>query len=297
MSSDQPTNVYSQEVLSQLSAEVQRNPILTVLAGNMAGRQLTVSAAETVIGRGGDCDLVLTDDGVSRRHARLQLTEEGVFLEDLGSTNGCFVGGQRVQRVLLRDDDKIVLGPDAILVFHLVDTVEESVQAAMFQNATRDALTGLYNKRLFQEFLHAEWNHSRRHGQPLSLLLIDLDKFKAINDTYGHPAGDAILQGFARTLERTVRTEDVAARVGGEEFAVILRRCSLEAGLALAERMREAVEHSLYRIPTTSGERDHKVTVSVGAACDLAPDELVAAADQALYQSKANGRNRVTAAG
>ncbi len=156
-----------------------------------------------------------------------------------------------------------------------------------------DALTGLKNRRAFDEALAKALAHARRHGEALSLLLLDVDQFKAYNDTFGHPAGDDALRQVGRLLSVKTRSGDFIARYGGEEFAAILPDTILRDALALAERFRLAVK-------TSSWER-RDVTVSIGAAtltpATTDPRALVAAADKALYRAKEQGRNRVVSFG
>jgi diguanylate cyclase (GGDEF)-like protein len=160
-----------------------------------------------------------------------------------------------------------------------------------------DALTGLRNRRFAEWFLSGELERSRRHGNPLAVLLVDIDHFKRVNDAHGHAAGDAALRHVATLLAREVRKTDVCARWGGEEFLMGLAQVPLEGALALADRQREAVEASPLVLP--SGAR-LALTVSIGVAgvlpTDDTPLELVAAADRALYEAKDGGRNRVVLA-
>ena len=163
--------------------------------------------------------------------------------------------------------------------------------------AHRDPLTGLYNKRVFNELLPREMSRSRRDGVPLGMLFADLDHFKRINDTYGHLAGDQTLQVFAKRLCMWVREGDLVARYGGEEFVVVAPGAGPQGVLILGERIREAMER-----PITSRAGQFTVTVSLGAAVydgqeDPRAEELVARADQACYRAKAEGRNRLVLAG
>lgn len=162
----------------------------------------------------------------------------------------------------------------------------------------RDALTGLYNRREFDRRLAAEFERARRYDGVLSLLMLDLDRFKAVNDRYGHPAGDQVLRQLAELLQANLRPSDLLARYGGEEFSVILPHTGREAALALAERLRAAVARYSFHLPEVG---DLSLTVSIGAASyprdARTPAALVQAADTALYQAKGAGRNRVMAAG
>jgi two-component system, cell cycle response regulator len=160
-----------------------------------------------------------------------------------------------------------------------------------------DALTGLRNRRFAEWFLGGELERSRRHGNPLSVLLVDLDHFKRVNDTHGHAAGDEALRHVAGLLAQQVRKTDVCARWGGEEFLMGLAQVPLDGALALAERQRVAVEAS--PLVLASGVRV-AITVSIGvagvAATERSHHDLVAAADRALYEAKGGGRNRVVLA-
>ncbi len=156
--------------------------------------------------------------------------------------------------------------------------------------ATRDWLTGLANRRLFDESLHREMARSQRLATPLSLLVLDVDHFKQINDTYGHQTGDAVLREVAHALVANTKDFDVAARYGGDEFVVLLPSCSRDDAMGVAERVRRGIAANVGEAP---------VTISVGIA--TTPDNgtdaerLIAAADTALYEAKRTGRDRVVA--
>lgn len=166
----------------------------------------------------------------------------------------------------------------------------------LVEQAERDHLTGLFNRRLLEDRIAAEDARFHRYGRPTALLILDIDHFKAINDTHGHEAGDAALQALARVIRSTVRETDLAARLGGEEFVVLLPETALAGALEIAERLRKRVEE----LELEWEGRPIELRVSVGAAaapeCVIGPAELLAAADAALYESKRGGRNRVTAA-
>ncbi|MEU7905428.1 GGDEF domain-containing protein [Actinoplanes sp. NPDC049118] len=178
------------------------------------------------------------------------------------------------------------------------------LQAALREQerlAVTDPLTGLYNRRFFQEMLKLESERSAQSGRPMAVVILDIDHFKRVNDRYGHPAGDAVLVHVADRLRQTVRGSDIVARFGGEEFVCLLTGADEAAALELAERLRGA----LCRVPVDIGPgRAVSVTASVGLAATPAeagrttvdPDHLVAEADRALYEAKSNGRDRVVSA-
>ncbi len=178
----------------------------------------------------------------------------------------------------------------------ILDLQEDLLEAreALREQATHDGLTGLLNRASILELLQNELARAGRKKQPVSLLLIDLDRFKQINDTYGHQAGDAVLREVARRMKAVVRRYDAIGRYGGEEFLIVLPGCDGDAASAQAERVREAVAAS----PITAGAGSIAVTSSIGVSwrghtCDSDIDGLVREADLALYRAKDAGRNRV----
>lgn len=266
---------------------------LVVIAGANVGEMYSVGGG-LVIGRGADVEVRVIDDEISRRHARIAVLGKEVWVEDLASKNGTAVNGVSVRRQVLRDGDKIQVGLTTVFRFSFQDHLEESFQRQMFESALRDPLTRVFNRKYLLDRAQNELAYTVRHAAPLSLLIFDIDHFKVINDTHGHPAGDAVLVALARHVLRIIRTEDVFARYGGEEFAVLSRGIALPGAVKFAERLRHAVasypfSHERKRIP---------VTISIGVTAAPAPgvervSELVARADRALYEAKAQGRNRV----
>jgi len=181
--------------------------------------------------------------------------------------------------------------------FPFLTRLQQVLSELAFQTE-HDALTSLYNRRAFDAFLARETERARRSGAPLSLALFDLDDFKAVNDTHGHPCGDAVLTALGRVLLGSTRSYDVAARLGGEEFALVMPETGLIKARAIAERILGALRATPMACP---GVESFHVTCSVGLACAKGHDEapgpdLYALADKALYQAKALGKNRVVAA-
>jgi diguanylate cyclase (GGDEF)-like protein len=162
--------------------------------------------------------------------------------------------------------------------------------------AFKDGLTGLYNHRYFQDLMDSELSRAIRYKRPFSLIMLDLDHFKKINDKYGHPVGDLVLKEVSKTIKITVRDSDIAARYGGEEFAIVLPETELKGAAMTAERLRKAVEQ--LEIDTKGCRID--VTVSVGVTCyhptieKIDKSEILAEADNALYNSKNKGRNMIS---
>jgi two-component system, cell cycle response regulator len=271
--------------------------VLTILSGLHAGRVFTIGQVETTIGRGKDALVRIDDVGISRIHARIVCSLDGRHvLEDLASTNGVFVNGRPVERVVLADGDRIQMGPALVLRYALVDADEAALAHQLYETSTRDPLTGAYNRRYLAERLTAEVAYAHRHQTRLSLVLIDIDHFKRVNDEHSHLAGDAVLRAVCAKVQGQTRTEDVFARYGGEEFVVLVRGIEHKNVVIFAERLRRSVE--LLTVPWEP--HSLQVTVSLGVAsldeCEArAPaDALVVLADERLYLSKAGGRNRVS---
>ncbi len=275
------------------AGDKERRACLTILTGSAAGQLFKCAKATIVMGRAPSADLKLDDDGISRHHARLRCETGRSWVQDLASRNGTFVNGERIDGdVELKDGDKIQVGRGTVLRFGFQDALDESFHENLLSSALRDGLTKLFNKRYLMDRLDSELKFAQRHETSLSLLLIDLDHFKKVNDTHGHLAGDAVLAHIAQVLTRAVRNEDVVARFGGEEFAIILRAIGLEPAVQMAERLRKNIEAAV--VKCAAGEL--RATISIGVAGfpstpAKTPEQLVEAADQALYRAKHDGRN------
>jgi len=276
-----------------ITGEVQG--IVTVLTGPNPGAVFTLNAPVLIIGRSRDAEIHITDAGLSRRHAKILRRPDGFFIEDLGSTNGTFYNGVRLDVPRkLEDGSRIQIGQNTVLRFSLQDKIEQEASKQMYEMTVRDPLTRLHNRRYLDERLQGEFSFAVRHGTALTVLIIDIDHFKQINDTLGHQAGDAVLRALAGGLQRMVRAEDVLARYGGEEFVLVARGIDDGSSAVFAERIRRSVESM--SIPW---EDDRiKITISIGLVHMgerkySGPDALIAAADGALYKAKNAGRNRV----
>jgi diguanylate cyclase (GGDEF)-like protein len=285
--------------VSSEQAEVRKHgareePHLIVLAGNRVGEMIKVTR-DISIGRSDSSDFQVMDDGVSRTHVLLSLRPDGtVVLRDAGSLNGTLVNNQKVGETTLNDGDKIRIGSTAILKFSYSDRLDERFQKEMLRAAVQDPLTGLYNRRRLMEQLELEVRYSLRHGVALTVIMLDIDHFKQVNDTRGHAVGDAVLRRLGSLLQSITRGEDMAARYGGEEFVLICRGLDSLVGAKVAERLRVYVEQAQL-VPE---HPDLRITVSAGVAALPNPriqstDQLITAVDQALYAAKESGRNQV----
>ena len=234
----------------------------------------------------------LDQEAVSRNHCRIRYEGDQFLIRDLGSTNGTYVDDELVEETRLRDGDQIKIGR-TILKFMLGMNVETQYHEEIYRMMTTDGLTQVNNKRYFDDMLEREVSRARRYERHFCLLIFDIDNFKKINDTYGHLAGDAVLRQLGAIAKGRVRTNDVIARIGGEEFALITPEIHLEGAADLGRKLNRMVRDEVFAF-----ENEHiEVTISVGAA-EWQPyfekaDEIVKAADQKLYEAKRLGRDRV----
>jgi two-component system, cell cycle response regulator len=259
-----------------------------------AGEVWTLNREEFSIGRHPDNQICIDDQGLSRQHVRIRRAGGAVLVEDLNSSNGTFVNGERITSRRLQNGDTVQLGPRICFRFTIAGEHEERVLKQLYESSVRDALTQAYNRHYFAGQLGAELSYALRHGADLSLIMLDVDHFKKVNDTRGHLAGDLVLKAMANLLGAQLRREDIFARYGGEEFAVILRGVAISGASVLAERLRVAAE----QLPLVFDHQQFGITVSLGCAslacCNRHdPESLIQRADGRLYQAKRDGRNRV----
>lgn len=273
---------------SSLPAKPDRHIIVRMDSANV-GQVFSLDSEEWTLGRHTQSSIVLTDDGVSRKHARIVRQGDRYVLEDQGSANGTFVRGQKVERHVLTDGDVFQLGPTVMFRYTYTDASQERMLNKLYEASVRDALTGTYNREHFEERLKVEVAYARRHNTVVSLVMFDLDHFKKINDNYGHLFGDEVLLRIADLMRQSFRSHDKLFRFGGEEFVVMLRNVSEDNVQTIFDRFRMAVEvHDFPRVG--------QVRCSVGyARIDprMSPAELLGRADEALYYSKQHGRNQV----
>jgi diguanylate cyclase (GGDEF)-like protein len=254
------------------------------------GRRFELGVAEVSIGRADNCTICVNTDQVSRKHCTVQHILGKYFIVDNRSTNGTFVNEQKVERAKLLDGDQIRVGKTVLK--YTESHVEQRYFEHVFNLASMDALTGAFNKRYFDETYTKEVARAVQQDLPLSLVLLDIDFFKKINDTHGHPAGDAVLKNVSAAVLSQLRDGDALYRVGGEEFALLLSATPLELAQQAAEATRQLIEALVTEFIGTR----IAATLSLGAA-QLAPGETPAAlyqrADEKLYAAKRGGRNRV----
>lgn len=268
---------------------------IVVIHGEGLGRRVDIGAQPVVIGRDHGCDLLILHPSVSRRHCEIRREDGRYRVRDLGSTNTTRLNERVVESAELADGDHLIIG-ESIVKFIGDTSVEAGYHEEVYQLASHDELTGLYNRRLFIELFERELARTARTGEPLAFAILDIDWFKRINDTYGHPAGDQVLRQVAQTIRRCMRARDIGGRIGGEEFGLLIPGLEWERTGAHLEAIRQAVGDSTYSLDDVR----EPITISIGAArCDQANSSrpsLMRAADVALYEAKQGGRNRTVLA-
>jgi diguanylate cyclase (GGDEF)-like protein len=290
---DQDTAVTN--VNQPVALGAQRDCLIVIYHEDKAqqGKRLELVNGSAWLGRDADSDLVLLDEGISRRHARVERSGDAWLVMDVGSRNGTLLNAQPLSGVKrLKNGDLLKLG--SVIVKYLSGSdLETSLYEEMFQLAITDNLTQLGNRRRLDDELATECGRVRRHGRSLSMLLLDIDFFKQVNDEHGHAAGDAVLFQLGQVIRSRVRQHDVAARIGGEEIAILMPETDLSGARMLAEELRRAIEQHVVEL----AERRIYVTVSVGCAQfmpqDVDPTGFMRRCDERLYAAKAAGRNRV----
>ena len=267
---------------------------LVVVYGAAIGRKYDLFEDIINIGRDPDSTITLESDSVSRRHARIERYQGVRYIIDLNSTNGTYLNDTPVHPRSRLESGMLVKIGDTIFKYIAGHDIEAAYFEEIHRSAVTDGLTQIANKRALDDFLDREVSRARRHGRNLTLLMLDIDHFKQVNDVHGHLTGDVVLREIASIVRVRIRREELFARYGGEEFVILLPETDLKGGLEFAEAIREMIEGHA----TTFENQAIKVTVSIGVAQyskddHKSPDDLVKAADRKLYVAKENGRNCV----
>jgi len=273
----------------------QLNAYLRVIFPKDNQKRIRLDQQSLIIGRDEAADLVLESDQVSRSHCKVRINERGlVEVEDLESTNGTFIDDAVISKSYLSPSCRLQLGPYVIkLEYANIEEIREEEMLRMA--ATTDPLTGIANRKWFEEQVEKLLNCQSKPKRFVALVMADIDHFKQINDKYGHPTGDAVIQGVAQIFDTQKRRQDILARYGGEEFILCLPDCSIDDAVLFCDRVRDRIENTLFRF----GKESLRATISLGvisknkeSTFDL--KELISSADEALYQSKSTGRNKVS---
>ena len=260
---------------------------------------------EVILGRALEADVRINDSRVSRKHARVNAilnseTEKTEYvLTDLTSRNGTLLNGQKVKSEILQHGDKITVG-EHILRFEMLDEIDREYQRQIRRLLSHDDLTGLLSSRSFFSELRRESERAKQEKRVFCVLMMDIDFFKNVNDTYGHLTGSKTIEEIGSRITQNLRVGDAAARFGGEEFAAFLLDAELAQGLVAAERIRSEIENYEFSVVRQGKPSEkHHITISIGAATfpndSKDPIELIEMADSALYRAKREGRNRVCA--
>ncbi len=280
-------------------------PALIFLSGDLLAVPIPLERETVILGRAAAADVRLNDAKVSHRHASLQTIvnpETGTpeyVLTDLNSRSGTLVNNQKITREFLQPGDKITLG-EHLLRFELLDEIDREYQRQIHRLLSHDDLTGLLSSRSFFSELRREAKRAKLEKRKFCVLMMDVDYFKTVNDTYGHLTGSKNLEEIAFCINEKLRIGDAAARFGGEEFAAFLLDAKLAQGLIAGDRIRLEIENREFSIVRRGKPPEtHHITISIGVAAfpndSRDPIELVEMADSALYYAKRQGRNRVCA--
>ena len=279
-------------------------PALVFLSGELIAVPIPLDREEVILGRALEADVRVNDTKVSRRHAKINRMQNAsgqveFILTDFGSRNGVLLNGQKVTSEVLQNGDKITIG-EHILRFDLLDEIDREYQRQIHRLISHDDLTGLLSSRSFFSELRRETARSTSEGRPFCVLMMDVDHFKNVNDTYGHLTGSKTLEEIGTVIIEVMRSGDAAARFGGEEFAAFLLDAEVPQAMVAAERIRSVIEGQGFSVIRTGKPVEtHHVTISIGIAAfpydSSDPIELVEMADSALYRAKREGRNRVCA--
>jgi diguanylate cyclase (GGDEF)-like protein len=305
---DEPGKTRPRRISSDTkSNQKERRPALVSLRGELMAVPIPLERDEVTIGRALEADVRLNDSRASRLHARItsepdpEANDTYYRITDLGSTNGTLVNGELITEELLHDGDKILIG-DHLFRFDMLDEIDREFQHQIHRLLAHDELTGLLTSKSFFSELRRESARAEAESRPFCVLMMDLDHFKEVNDTYGHLVGSKTLEETGRIIKEALRAGDVASRFGGEEFAAFLLDANYAQGLVAAERVRVALaEHEFpaTRMSSADNQSTHRITISIGVAAfpDDATDpiQLVELADSALYRAKRSGRNRICA--
>jgi len=280
-------------------------PALIFLNGDLLAVPIPLEREEVILGRALEADVRINDTRVARRHASITAIADrenettSYVIADLNTRSGTYVNGQKIKQETLQNGDKITVG-DHILRFEMSDEIDREYQRQIRRLLSHDDLTGLLSSRSFFSELRRESERAKQERRVFCVLMMDVDYFKTVNDTYGHLTGSKTLEEIGLCITENLRSGDAAARFGGEEFAAFLLDAELAQGLVAAERIRVEIENYRFSVIRQGKPSEtHRITLSIGVATfptdSSDPIELIEMADSALYHAKREGRNRVCA--
>ena len=295
MTNEKTENIDLDEIVREKipKQEGQQKFYLIIVDGDNAGKIYPLDKKAITIGRSDEFDIQLADSSCSREQAIIEFNDNNQpVLKDLDSTNGTFVNGAKITEINIEDGDKILLGFSSVFMFAIQDSLESKFQMNLYESSITDHLTGAFNQKYFLDTLNKAFSYSLRHHTSLGLLMLDIDFFKKINDTYGHIVGDIVLKKVVKRIENNLRNEDILCRYGGDEFAVIVRDFKYGFVKIAAERIR------LFFDGRSINCKDHKINISVSIGAAIIDNENIATsedmlelADANLYKAKHSGGN------
>ncbi len=296
--SDKTTVIQDPKTLQkELDKAKGQSACLIIIRGSPQGHRFFLTQETLIMGREVGIDITISDPSISRRHAKFTIENDKVFITDLGSANGTLVNHKKIPKetpTLLGKEDFITLG-NSILKFLPAGEYEALAWENLGSAANTDALTNIYNKRYLIEALEAEFKRAKTLQKDFSILFFDLDKFKNLNDNYGHDAGDFVLREFANLVKSLSQnsSRDIFARYGGEEFVLLLWDTNAKVAEKVAEKIRSAIETHAFiyngkRLPVTTSLGVAELTTQIESS-----QTLLKKADEALYKAKNSGRNCV----
>jgi diguanylate cyclase (GGDEF)-like protein len=287
------TLIFSED--STEKAVAKKSYFLIIIFGKETdlGKEIEIKE-RIVVGRSIKTDLLTTDPLMSRKHFTIYKEEVNRFyIEDLNSLNGTFLNQNEIYGKHILKSSDIITSGRTVFKFEKRTELESMFHKYLYTAATTDRMTNLFNKYFFIDKLKKQITYSKRYNTKFSLLMIDIDDFKKVNDTYGHTVGDEALKFVAFKVVSSIRENDMAARYGGEEFITLLLESGPEDAYAVAERMRNAVEEEVFEIDDIK----FNLSISIGVA-SYPKDatkwlELIKTADERLYTAKNIGKNIV----
>jgi len=281
--------------VESIRGEIGTNrPFLSIIYPQKNKNSFPVTEQKNIIGRGEHVSIVLADDMASREHCQYWLSDKGVVVEDMGSTNGTLIDNQLIKQTVLTQESRLLIG-EHIFKLEYKNDRELEEDKKLLHAATTDALTGISNRRNLMERASSLYAQCSNNDRELAIIMLDIDHFKKVNDKWGHPAGDLVIKRVAQLLAAQCADADICGRYGGEEFLVLLPDRHKEGVLDFCEDLRKQIEKFSF---TWRGE-DIPVTVSIGASNGKGNElpgleETVGLADTSLYKAKESGRNCVS---
>jgi diguanylate cyclase (GGDEF)-like protein len=273
-----------------------RHPHLVFFIGQDSGKRFKLTPGKMTLGRAPEADITLDDEWASRIHAIIEWADEVIRIKDNGSTNGIYVDYRKVDSAVLTQGVPIQIG-HSVMKIDFKDDAEIRLERDLLRNACIDGLTGISNRHHFMKRAAEQYSYARRNALTVGLIMIDIDRFKAVNDTHGHQMGDAVLNQFAGIISRVKRQEDIFARYGGEEFVIVpCGQINPDDVFGFCERIRQAIEISEFRfgdtgIQITASLGFHTRKITQNEKIEPLINDMIKKADQALYQAKERGRN------